>query len=124
MLFHPLASHALCFGDLVRGHALNEHVLGLLRVRVARLDCNAIKASYGELRGEGLIDFVLDESFDMFAEAKVYQPLSDVVGHPAGIVRLTGREPTDPRRSRLSRCKLTPFGQSDRSVLLEDIAAV
>ena len=43
---------------------------------------------------------------------------------PKGIVRLTGREPADRRRSRLSCRELTPLGQGGRAVLFEDIAAV
>ena len=41
-----------------------------------------------------------------------------------GIVRLTGREPTDQVRSRLSRGELTPFSKRGSAVLLEDIAVV
>ncbi len=41
-----------------------------------------------------------------------------------GIVRLTGRELADQKRSRLSRGELTPFSERGSAVLLEDIAAV
>jgi hypothetical protein len=41
-----------------------------------------------------------------------------------GIVRLTGRERADQKRSRLSRGELTPFSERGSAVLLEDIAAV
>ena len=41
-----------------------------------------------------------------------------------GIVRLTGRELADQKRSRLSRGKLTPFSERGSAVLLEAIAAV
>ena len=40
------------------------------------------------------------------------------------IVRVTGHEQINPRRSRLSRGELTPFSECGRAVLLEDIAAV
>ncbi len=42
----------------------------------------------------------------------------------AGIVRLTGRELADRRRSRLSRGELTPFSERGSAVLLEDVEAV
>jgi len=41
-----------------------------------------------------------------------------------GIVRLTGLELADQKRSRLSRGELTPFSERGSAVLLEDIAAV
>ena len=41
-----------------------------------------------------------------------------------GIVRLTGCELADQKRSRLSRGELTPFSERGSAVLLEDIAAV
>ena len=41
-----------------------------------------------------------------------------------GIVRLTGRELADQKRSRLSRGELTPFNECGNAVLFEDIAAV
>ncbi len=41
-----------------------------------------------------------------------------------GIVRLTGRELPDRKRSKLSRGELTPFSERGRAVLLEDIAAI
>ncbi len=41
-----------------------------------------------------------------------------------GIVRLTGRELADQKRSRLSRGEMTPFSKRRSAVLLEDIAAV
>ena len=40
------------------------------------------------------------------------------------IVRLTGLELADQKRSRVSRGELTPFGERGSVVLLEDIAAV
>src|SRR5680860_1892863 len=41
-----------------------------------------------------------------------------------GVVRLTNHDLADHDRSGLSRCKLTPLGQSGRTVLFEDMAAV
>ena len=41
-----------------------------------------------------------------------------------GIVRLTGRELADRRRSRLSRGELTPFSECGSAVQPEDVAAV
>ena len=41
-----------------------------------------------------------------------------------GIVRLTERELTDQKRSKLSRSELTPFSERGGAVLLEDIAAI
>jgi len=41
-----------------------------------------------------------------------------------GIVRLTGRELADQKRSRLSRGELTPFSEWSSAVLLKDTAAV
>ena len=41
-----------------------------------------------------------------------------------GVVRLTGRGLADRRRSRPSRCELTPFRECGSAVLLEDISAV
>ncbi len=41
-----------------------------------------------------------------------------------GIVRLTGLELADQKRSRLSRGELTPCSERGGAVLLEDIAAV
>ena len=41
-----------------------------------------------------------------------------------GIVRLTGHELADQRRSRLSRGELTPFGKRGSAIPLEDIVAV
>ena len=41
-----------------------------------------------------------------------------------GIVKLTGRELADRKRSGLSRGELTPFSECGGAVLLEDIAAV
>ncbi len=40
----------------------------------------------------------------------------------AGIVRLTGLEMADRKRSRLSRGELTPFSERGNAVLFEDIA--
>ncbi len=45
-------------------------------------------------------------------------------GSSSGIVRLTGHELADQKRSRLSRGELTPFSERGSAVLLEDIAAV
>src|SRR5665648_398015 len=47
-----------------------------------------------------------------------------VSGAFAGVVRLTNHDLADHDRSGLSRCKLTPLGQSGRTVLFEDMAAV
>ena len=41
-----------------------------------------------------------------------------------GIVRITGRELADLKRSRLSSCQLMPRDQGGGAVLLEDVAAV
>ncbi len=41
-----------------------------------------------------------------------------------GIVRLTGLELVDRKRSRLSRGELTPFSERGSAVLLEDVTAV
>ena len=41
-----------------------------------------------------------------------------------GIVRLTGLEPADQKRSRPSRGELTPFSDRGSTALLEDAAAV
>src|SRR5680860_1824729 len=41
-----------------------------------------------------------------------------------GVVRLTNHDLADHDRSGLSRCKLTPLGQSGGTVLFEDMAAV
>ena len=41
-----------------------------------------------------------------------------------GVVRLTNHDLADHDRSGLSRCKLTPLGQSGRTVLFEDMAVV
>ena len=41
-----------------------------------------------------------------------------------GVVRLTNHDLADHERSGRSRCKLTPLGQSGRTVLFEDMAAV
>ncbi len=44
--------------------------------------------------------------------------------HFHGIVRLTGLELADQKRSRLSRGELTPFSERGSAAQLEDIAAV
>ncbi len=41
-----------------------------------------------------------------------------------GIVRLTGSDLTDQKRSRLSRGEMTPFSKRRSALLFEDIAAV
>ncbi len=41
-----------------------------------------------------------------------------------GIVRLTGLEMADRKRSRLSRGELTPFSERGNAVLFEDIAGI
>ena len=41
-----------------------------------------------------------------------------------GVVRLTNHELADYDRSRLSRCKLTPFRECGSAVLLKDVAGV
>ncbi len=41
-----------------------------------------------------------------------------------GIVRLTGLELADQKRSRLSRGELTPLSERGSAVLLEDVTAV
>ncbi len=43
---------------------------------------------------------------------------------PKGIVRLTGRELADRRRSRLSRSELTPFSERGSAVLFENVSAI
>ncbi len=55
--------------------------------------------------------------------------MSTVASRPAsnqldGLVRLTGHELADRRRSKLSRGELTPFSERGSAVLLEDVAAV
>ncbi len=45
-------------------------------------------------------------------------------GHAQGIVRLTGLEMADRKRSRLSRGELTPFSERGNAVLFEDIAGI
>jgi hypothetical protein len=47
-----------------------------------------------------------------------------LLNRSAGIVRLTGRELPDRKRSKLSCGELTPFSERGRAVLLEDIAAI
>ncbi len=44
--------------------------------------------------------------------------------HLKGIVRLTGRELADRKRSRLSRGELTPLSERGNAVLFENVAAV
>ncbi len=60
---------------------------------------------------------------DFLAVGNLYLP-KFVHNHRCGIVRLTGRELADRRRSRLSRGELTPFSERGGAVLLEDVAAV
>ncbi len=60
---------------------------------------------------------------DFLAVGNLYLP-KFVHNHRCGIVRLTGRELADQKRSRLSRSELTPFSERGSAVLLEDIAAV
>ena len=55
-------------------------------------------------------------------QVKVNGPPKTV--EPAGIVRLTGLELADRKRSRPSRGELTPFSERGGAVLLEGIAAV
>jgi hypothetical protein len=45
-------------------------------------------------------------------------------GISCGIVRLTGLEMADRKRSRLSRGELTPFSERGNAVLFEDIAGI
>jgi hypothetical protein len=53
------------------------------------------------------------------------RPLSGAKRTPRkGVVRLTIHELASRRRSRPSRCELTPFRESGSAVLLEDVAAV